>query len=1090
MRLRPLVLAPLALAAVLRGQEPLNRPVPLLATPAGPSAGQSTISLEAARRAQELGFSSLAAQLYRGLLAAPGGDRTGLTLALATALLDDNHADQAEQVLRGVPPGQRISAWHLRAGLAAVVQRKLDGARAELGLTHEDQLTAPDRAWFLYLRGRVAEALGDKQEAGSSYRQARQAATTDLQRVRFDLYDQATQLSQGPVSTDAIEQDRRNAQSFRGSPTGHDLERVYAVALYGLGRKADAVAELQREVLTLRTTERARIDDTRLLIGLMDGAADGIGRNALLRLLESGVDVEQQRVALQLLARDSATGAARTSFRAELDQLIDAPTPHPILEDLLLFRAAWALANQPPEYQRAEDDANALLEKFPGSALKADALGVLTASAWDQERYRSAAAAAARQQAETPPGPERAELGVLRAEASFRAGMRQGGGDAVDFSNAADAYAAALRDRPADLPAGDLMFQQVEAEIEIGSLDSLAAAQRLLDGFASDPAFDANHRWQAEANLATALKLKGQTAAAYDRVNRLLQGGGAAALPAELGARMAWQQAELSYDAGQYARALELAAGLRGEVGRACPPASGEEIASSSALLEAQADFALDREAAGVAVLARLRQDFPNSDAAMKSYMIDADRNARQDRITTAQKLYLKLADEFPDNGYAPYAYWQAALLAEKLGRPSDLTQATQWIEKLISLEKAHPAADSRGGLTFDARLKQGDLFEKLNEFPLAQQTYQSLRDNFSQHPNIVYALLALAKCHAAQAQSDPGHVESARDLLEDLVDRADAPVDVRVEAGFSLGNLRASHGDADQAQKAWWRVVTAFLLDPARAPQLGARGRFWVARTLLGLADLAGPAAGQPGAGQAGLAADPFDPPARGRDGPGLPREPRPCRAQALEDPPHEPSRLQPPRQGRPHALGPPRPGRALPRPLHRAGALPAPRPHPLDHLPRRHQEHPGQGPAGRGADCLRGDAGPGRRGGEGGPPARGRRRGQDALLRPGGGGGRAAGPGAAARRDRRDRAGRPADRPPRDRPRDARDLPGLRARGLRDGERALPRALAGAPRRGGRAPPRHPGAPGPSFPQRARAGDRARRGVGRQRDHAVSPH
>jgi hypothetical protein len=839
MRLRSLVLVPLALAAVLRGQEPLNRPVPLLEIPARPSAGQAALSLEAARRAQELGFPSLAAQLYRDLLAAPGGDRADVTLALATALLDDNHADQADQVLRGLP-GPRSSAWHLRAGLAAAVQRRFDGARAELVLTHENELTAADRAWFLYLRGRVAEAAGDLPGAGTSYRQARQAATTDLQRVRFDLYDQEAQLSQGPVSAEAAEQDRRNAEAFRGSPTGHDLERAYAVALYGLGRKAEAVAELQRELLTLPTTERARTDDVRLLLGLLDGAADGIGRNALLRLLESGVDVDRQREALQLLGRDSAAGAARASFRAELNQLIGAPAPHPILEDLLLFRAAWALGNQPAEYGQAEDDANALLEKFPGSPLKAYALSILTASAWNQHRYRLAAAMAARQQAETRPGQEHAKLGVLRAEASFRAGLLQGEGDAVDFSNAADAYAAALRDPPAEVPAGELMFQQLEAEIEIGSPESLTAAQRALDARASDPAFDAVHRWQAEANLARMLKIKGQTAAAYQRVNQLLQAPGrGAALPAELRARMAWLQAELSSDAQQYARTLELVAALRGRLA-GLPPDLGGKIASSSALLEAQANFALGREAAGLAVLARLRADFPSSDAAIESYLIEADHNARQDKIPVAQGLYIQLAEKFPDSHYAPDAYLQAALLAEKLGRPNDLTAATQLIEKLVSLEQAHPSHDPRGDLVFYARLKEGDLFRELNEFPLAQQTYQTLRDNFSQHRDIVYALLALAECHAAQASSDPGHFESAHGLLEDLVDRVDAPVDVRVEAGFTLGNLLATRGDADAGRKVWWRdVVTAFLLDDARARQLGARGRFWMARTLLELADL-----------------------------------------------------------------------------------------------------------------------------------------------------------------------------------------------------------------------------------------------------------
>jgi lipopolysaccharide biosynthesis regulator YciM len=59
-------------------------------------------------------------------------------------------------------------------------------------------------------------------------------------------------------------------------------------------------------------------------------------------------------------------------------------------------------------------------------------------------------------------------------------------------------------------------------------------------------------------------------------------------------------------------------------------------------------------------------------------------------------------------------------------------------------------------------------------------------------------------------------------------------------EAGFSLGNLLATRGEPAAAEKVWWRdVITPFLLDSARAAQLGPLGRSWMARTLLGLADL-----------------------------------------------------------------------------------------------------------------------------------------------------------------------------------------------------------------------------------------------------------
>ena len=65
--------------------------------------------------------------------------------------------------------------------------------------------------------------------------------------------------------------------------------------------------------------------------------------------------------------------------------------------------------------------------------------------------------------------------------------------------------------------------------------------------------------------------------------------------------------------------------------------------------------------------------------------------------------------------------------------------------------------------------------------------------------------------------------------------------MDVRVEAGFNLGYLFARRGDAARAEEVWWKdVVHEFLVkDPALAAQLGAKGRYWMARTLLELGTL-----------------------------------------------------------------------------------------------------------------------------------------------------------------------------------------------------------------------------------------------------------
>ncbi|HWA87984.1 MAG TPA: tetratricopeptide repeat protein, partial [Opitutus sp.] len=550
----------------------------------------------------------------------------------------------------------------------------------------------------------------------------------------------------------------------------------------------------------------------------------------------NGTDRDKQRIALELLARASLRDPQLADFRQKLDALVQQSPPHPILEDLLLFRAQAALDAARIEkttagYAQAEDDAQELLEKFPGSPLKAHAWGVLTDAAWEQRRYRTAADDAKKAQAELPPGPERSALGVLIAEAWFRA---------RDYRSAADAYAAALRERPANVPAGDLMFQRVLAEIEAGAPEVAAA---VLDEMARTAQFDQVDRWQAEWNLARALQAKGKTAEAYARVTALLgenrgegaaaPAGKAAALPVELRARMAWLQARLAMGAGKPDEALKLADAIGGSLG-GLPEALRTEIASSTALLRGEANFALGRDAAALEILKKLRTDFPRSNAAVYSYFDEAEHYEKQDKIVEAQQLLTKLADDFPDNEYAPFALFQAALQAERRGQETNLREANGLIEDLV---KKHPQSP----LVFAARMKQGDLLRKLNDFPAAQRVYEELVNKYSARPDIALAQLALAETHNAQAANEPTHTESALVLFEHVLYLHDeALIDARVEAGYNIGRIHERRNEAEKAETVWWRdVVNEFLLNGENTGRLGDKGRYWMTRTLLDLGSL-----------------------------------------------------------------------------------------------------------------------------------------------------------------------------------------------------------------------------------------------------------
>jgi TolA-binding protein len=738
-------------------------------------------------------------------------------LSLVTALLDAGELAAAEQALQAYE-GPRNSTYQLRAGLLAVNNRRLTQARAALAAGRVEELSDADKGWWYFLQASVTDAEGVIVQANGLYEQAARAAVSELQRARFVLGQEQSRLRSGQVSEAQLATLRGNMERFQGTRTGYTAVRTYAAALAGLGRSVEAQAVLQRQLSVLPITERDAADQLGLMLGLIAGEGSAARRQAFRQLLRDAQRPETQRVALQLLVRGAKTPAEREQLRRDLSELIGAPTQNPIIEDLLLVRAQAALADK--AYAPAEEDARVLLERYPGSPLKAAALGVRLAVAWDSKRYRMAADVIAQLRGVIPPGRERAELGVLLAEAFFRA---------EDYRNAADAYEASLHEAPLAAPAGVLLFQRVLSDIRADRLD---AAAKQLDEAGPDAGFDPVNRWQAEWNLMKKMQEKGLTQAASGRVEKLLAGG-SAGVPEELRIRLLWLRAKLSLDNGQSEAALTQADELLASLAQ---PGQLEaelrtNVTSNTQLLKAQALLALARDAEGFAVMEKLRVDYHSTEAARYSYLVQAGYLTQKGDLAGAQRVLINFVNtvEYRQSEYAPLALYQAALILERQGLDRQLQEAYKLLEQLV---RDYPHDD----LVFSARMKQGGLLRKLNDFPAARQVYEFLVNNYPGHPDELVAQLELANSLFAQGA---GTADSASAIFERLRDLPSAPVDLRAEAGFMWGYALAKRGQIPKAQAVYWSVVEGFLLDPAQAAKLEAKGRWWVSKTLLELAQI-----------------------------------------------------------------------------------------------------------------------------------------------------------------------------------------------------------------------------------------------------------
>ncbi len=827
----------LAGAGRAQTERALFAPVPLAPTPM--AAGALMVSEDSARRALALGLTATAAAQAEQLVARAvegSAARDAAALILAAARLELNDPQGAALALANHGP-ERPAVYRLRAGLIAARKRQAAAAQAELAGVRFEALPVEERSWFYFLQGLVAELGRDAARATAAYDQALTAATSGWQRSRIQLARERVRLGQGEVTETQAATLRDQAERYAGRSVGTDYTIQHAVALSLLGRRDQAVSWLQAHLAALAGAGAAESrDDTRFMLGLIAGPGQGVGRGALEQLLTSGSDRGKQRMALILLGEGAESIEAREQLRRTAGRLLEATPAHPLTEELLLARAELALVDR--QYVEAEAGARDLLARFPGSELRARALTQLASTNWELKRFRTAADFAVQAAGAAGDAASASALRLLAAEAWYRAAeevAKDGGAaGAADYMAAGEAYAAVAAEPPPGVTAASVLFQRVMSELGAGRT---ARAAELIDQFALDERFDATTRWQAEWNLARALQTAGQSELARARIARLRAEPGAAKRPPGLRARLAWLEARLAQESGRPEDALELSRAIPESLA-GVEPELAREIGGLGRLVEAEALFVLDQRDEAVAVLKALRTSEPGTEAALQSFLVEADYQALSGRLVEAQGLLTGFADEHRDHAYAPYAILQAALNAERRGEDAYYREAYLLLE-----ERLITAPEYRGHpLIFPARMKQGDLLRRLGDFAVAQQTYELLINQYAQHPDVLRAEMALADCYRALAAQDASRFESAITLLERLRDLASAPVDLRAEAGFKLGDMLATREPRDAKSTAaalavWGPLFYVLVADAQATPGLGSQGRYWVGRMAVRMA-------------------------------------------------------------------------------------------------------------------------------------------------------------------------------------------------------------------------------------------------------------
>ena len=694
-------------------------------------------------------------------------------------------------------------------------------ARVRLDALVGASLSPEGRAWAQVLRALLLMEEGATEAANDAFLTAERMAPTASLRDQFEIVRFREDIRRGVADAASISALRESTRFMRGERGGFEAARLLAIALNRDGETGAAIDVLNDQLTLAGLREFNLRADFLILLGTVAGPASQRGRLALREVAAGEGTAEQQALALALLAQAAVSTGELTSFVADLDSWLQQQPAHALTERLLVTRAFFLAFEG--QYSQAEESAAQLLESYPATRFQNAVLRLLAFTSWRQTppRFRTAADYLNQLRQRLGSGDEFFRAGVLVADCYFLNG---------DYASASDAYGAMFRDASGEA-ASDILFQRVLSEI---LADRPETAAGLIDGARQDERISPEVIWRAEWNLLDHLRRTGRVAAAFSRINRSL-GPEGPGLSLSMQLRFRWLRARLSLEAGEAGQAVDLARGLLDELNQGvfAEAADGQlrEVESHLLLLSGEAQIGMGQRSEGLATFARLRERFPGSGPAILSYLVESRSESAQDNLVSAQQSLVLLVDRFPGSEYAPIALWEAALNAEQRGLNPNLQEAIGLLERLATQYAGNP-------LVYYARLKQGDLARRLNDFPTALLLYERLLALYPDHPERFRAELSRADCLMALGSDDPERFDLAAVIYERNCLLPAAPLPVRLEAGFKWSHALLQLSDREGAKGVLWLLHDRFVADPdlGQAALHAEGGRYWVSRILLEL--------------------------------------------------------------------------------------------------------------------------------------------------------------------------------------------------------------------------------------------------------------
>lgn len=852
---------------------------------------QSRTETKLADSALQSGLTNLALgfteDILSGNLKISDAQRDEALLIRASALIGCGNFEEAGQALAEIKGNS--AAKTLRQAWIKIGLSDFWGAGTILKEINAEELTAGDSVWLELAQGILAKQSGSIDDAAVQkiFESVIKKGINPAQRSQFEyvlIWANATFVPE--LSEQQLTELREAAVRARGTREGARLTKLLALSINRKAHdeKADEMRALARKTLadagTIPPDMRPEFD---FLEGIFqDSPGTVAARRAFMRVIRQRPDVVLQEAAIAGLYRHvaklvennerDAAIVAVNEINAFFDeaQTIDGGVAADTAKvadknklaadsrvlDLELFLRA-RISKLVNDTLRVEKAASELLEKCPTSLLVPDTLRLLTIEAMSRREYRRAVPYLERLRDSEPSESEKAKISIILADCHFLSG---------DYDLADDVYSRT------DLKeyAGVIFSQRVLCEIRSGKFreaEELIEAQK-----DAETGFDREWIFRAECNLIERLRKTGNLDDAAAQCARFLDQEN---VPDAYRLRVLWAQAQLAIEQMIPEIAVVAADEIFGILEKQTAketfqlPKSTETLKADAVLLKARALLRDGNLEAARKQLKFLRKEFPDSNAAVISYLDEGRALSEKSLQFEALSCFERLIEYCEQNpkfaNYAPVAYTEAAQQEVSLGRPREA------IARLDLLLERH----GNERLNETVRMRQADLFRMLNDFESALTIYDRLYafykrlDNVPDHVNLERIETARADCLLALAsgirKTDDAETRAAlqtamRNAIagyERICTSPEASIEICAEAGNKWGYATAefirllenpSESTREQinldARKIYWNVINKVFnraskggVDPSE--NWGVSTGYWLARSLFAIADL-----------------------------------------------------------------------------------------------------------------------------------------------------------------------------------------------------------------------------------------------------------